>query len=802
MTVIAFARRTRVLFAACTLAVAGAGIASAQSTGFDLAGPSLTVSVTHGAVTLPLSQVPNLSAGDRIRVAVDLPRAQGARYRLVLAFLRGATNPPPKDWLFDAEPWKAKKATIDATVPDGAQQAIVLLVPDTGGALDAVSSAIRGRPGAFVRAAQELNQATLDRARLETFVANVTHRDPAELADVSPQLARSLAVKLDTDCLLRQPDARAACLTQSSNAAVLADAQTSSIAQTLAGTPADIALQLSSTPQAGYGYYSPYIGVIRDVVRLFGAFQSAQLQFIPALGVQHDAITALLLNTVPSFRKPQSVLVAALPGVAAPILPPLSARVEGALCASRPGLLLPVAGAPLVFATHYARDLSLRVKGTDGQTREVPLTIDPVGGGFVLGKTDGAFGPTAEGTVHGLWGFQPFDGPTFRLVATAGRTWQVADDATLIVGRETPLRLVGGAAPCVTRVVLEQADGASRPVAWTAPDADSLALKVPLADAAPGPVTLALYGYGSDQPQRLSLRTFAESSRIAGFDLHAGDRQGVLTGTRLDQVASLDIAGVLFRPSALERSGTGDRLPMVTDMADVGAFQPKQAREAKVTLRDGRQIALKVTIGPPRPQAVLVAKSVERASPAPDPVLSLTLPDADLVPQDARLTFSLRVSGDVHLAPGDAVEVAASEASRSVTLPLRLQDAAIGIASLVPVTALGASAHGALRFRLVQGGVAGPWQPLATLVRVPTLTAWHCPKTGSCTLAGTDLFLIRSIASGGQSVPVPDGFTGGTITVPAPGDGTLSLTLRDAPQPVVTLRVAPVRSGRFQPALE
>ena len=50
---------------------------------------------------------------------------------------------------------------------------------------------------------------------------------------------------------------------------------------------ADIALQLSSTPQAGYGYYSPYIGVIRDVVRLFGALQSAQLQFIPALGVHH-----------------------------------------------------------------------------------------------------------------------------------------------------------------------------------------------------------------------------------------------------------------------------------------------------------------------------------------------------------------------------------------------------------------------------------------------------------------------------------------------------------------------------------
>ena len=94
------------------------------------------------------------------------------------------------------------------------------------------------RSGAFVRASQDLNLAMLDRARLETFVEQVRRRDPGALAELSPQLARSLAVKLDTDCLLRQPDTQAACLTQGSNAMVLADSQTSSIAQTLAGAPA------------------------------------------------------------------------------------------------------------------------------------------------------------------------------------------------------------------------------------------------------------------------------------------------------------------------------------------------------------------------------------------------------------------------------------------------------------------------------------------------------------------------------------------------------------------------------------
>ncbi|TXC72792.1 hypothetical protein FSB78_06190 [Sphingomonas ginsenosidivorax] len=777
------------------VATAGLGIgpAAAETTAFDLAGPVLRISVTHGGETLPLSQVPNLSAGDRLRIAAELPAGQGARYRLVLAFLRGATNPPPKNWLVSAETWKPKKATIDAVVPQGAGQAVVLMVPETGGALDAVGSAIRSRPGAFVRASQELNQAMLDRARLETFVDRVTRRDPAALSAVSPQLARSLAVKLDTDCLLRQPDARVACLTQGSNAAVLADGQTSSIAQTLAGAPADIALQLSSTPQAGFGYYSPYVGVIRDVARIFGAFQSAQLQFIPALGVQHGPTTALLLNTVPSFRKPQSVLVAALPSVAPPALPPLSAGDESALCATQPGLVLPVSGAPLVFATDYARQMAVRLTGSGGRVMEIPATADPARGGYVLGAADAtAFGPGTQATLHGLWGFQPFDGPTFRLVAPAGRSWRAAGDATLVVGRETPLRLTGAAAACVTTVAMERGTGPVQGVAWRADGADALALKVPLAGAGPGDVTIVVSSQGATEPQRIRIRAFAEASRIASFDLRAGDRGGVLTGTRLDQVAALDIDGVEFRPGPLERSGATDRLPMTTDMAAVGALQPGQSREARVTLNDGRVVPLKMTVAPARPAATLVGKTVERIGPAP--ALPLALSGDELVPADARLTFSLRAEGATRLTAGTVVEVTAGESLPVVALPLRLQDPRVGIAAFVPSVTLGDSAHGPLRFRLVQNGVAGDWQPLATLVRLPTLTALRCPPAGGrCMLAGDGLFLVRSVSDGtdAPATAIPDGFTGGTIEVPRPASGRLAVSLRDAPEAPVSLAVAP-----------
>ncbi|MGJ3629028.1 hypothetical protein AB5I41_23125 [Sphingomonas sp. MMS24-JH45] len=54
--------------------------------------------------------------------------------------------------------------------------------------------AVHGRPGAFVRASNDLFQASLDRARLEAFVAGVARVEQAEpqrLAQVSPRLARS-----------------------------------------------------------------------------------------------------------------------------------------------------------------------------------------------------------------------------------------------------------------------------------------------------------------------------------------------------------------------------------------------------------------------------------------------------------------------------------------------------------------------------------------------------------------------------------------------------------------------------------
>jgi hypothetical protein len=73
-------------------------VAHAEPAPFDLAGPSLAVTVTRGQQTLPITQVPNLAPGDRLWIQADFPASQAAHYLMVAAFLRGATNPPPQNW--------------------------------------------------------------------------------------------------------------------------------------------------------------------------------------------------------------------------------------------------------------------------------------------------------------------------------------------------------------------------------------------------------------------------------------------------------------------------------------------------------------------------------------------------------------------------------------------------------------------------------------------------------------------------------------------------------------------------------
>ncbi len=167
------------------LAFFGIEIARADAA-FDLAGPRVEMTVTRSGKTLPISDVPNLQPGDRLWIHPDFPESQSVRYLLIVAFLRGSTNPPPDNWFTRAETWnrQVRQEGIIVTVPAEAQQTLLFLAPETGGDFSTLRGTVRGKPGTFVRASQDLNQASLDRLRLEKYLDDVretSNTDPKEL---------------------------------------------------------------------------------------------------------------------------------------------------------------------------------------------------------------------------------------------------------------------------------------------------------------------------------------------------------------------------------------------------------------------------------------------------------------------------------------------------------------------------------------------------------------------------------------------------------------------------------------------
>ncbi len=775
--------------------------AQADPAAFDLSGPALNVMVTHGATRLPIGQVPNLSEGDRIAVSADLPRDQGVHYLLVAAFLRGATNPPPKNWFTQAKTWERKKNTLDLTVPAGARQLILFLAPETGGGYDSIVDAVRKQPGAFVRASQELNQASLDRARLDTFLDSI-HRlertHPERIETVSPVLTRSLSITLKAECLEQAIDLQAACLTQSRSSLLLADSHSASLTETLVGAPTDLALQLAATPEAGYGYYSSYIGVVRDLARIFGAFQSTQFQYIPALGRAAEARLSLLLNAAPSFAKPKSVMVAALPAIEAPEPPPLRTIAPGrALCRAREGVLLPVEGAPLIYATRYAHAMAVRVTRADGSTLDLPVSADVERGGFLLagpGSYGGDLRVSFDATLHGVWGFTPFDGPRFRIQSPRANSWRAIEGTTVIAGRDNSLTIEGGAAACVEDIALARTSGTTEPLKWAALPDGRVTATIPKAQIAAGQINLLIRQQGIADVDTIALTALTETGRIDAFTLHAGDLHGVLTGTRLDTVASLSVDGAVFSPGAVVRTGKADERVMTVDTpAPVAAWTAGQDRSGRVALKDGRVLPVAVHVAPARPSVTLIDKTIAPAAHAAS--LPITLPSSTVMPLDASLTFSIRGAGATRFSGREQVEIATVDGRASTVIAAangyRVQSAQVAIATIEPAKALGVSAYGPLRYRLLQDGVESDWAPLVTLVRLPTITGVTCDKGAPrCLLTGDALYLLAAVGGDAQFTGVaaiPDGYTATTVAISRPTD-TLFLKLRDDDSVVATAK--------------
>ncbi|MDP9084196.1 MAG: hypothetical protein M3N50_10595 [Pseudomonadota bacterium] len=784
------------------LTLFAAAVAQAVPAPFDLAGPVLQVKISRGPKTLLASQVPNLAVGDRLWIKVDLPPTQSAHYLMVAAFLSGSTNPPPDSWFFPCKTWTGKcaKDGLTVTVPQGAQQVLLFLAPETGGDFRTLVSAVQGRPGAFVRTSQDLNQAALDRSRLEHYLAairSLNASEPAKLMETAPLLARSLAIKVDEKCLDRIPALQAPCLMMGQESLILNDGHSMSIVAALTSGPgSDLAMEASYTPQLNYGYYSPYIASVLDIARILDSFHTAQYQYIPALATQRGETIALTLNTAPAFHSPKSVLVVALPAVEAPQLPPLHAvNPKEIYCAGKSSLVLPVEGAPLVFSTGYAHDVTLSLSTQDGRSIDLPAIADAVQGGFVIDTSAlhaAALADSVHASLQGFWGFERYGGPGFVLLNTHLKSWELAagDEDSLVIGRQDSVHLRADSASCLDGILLRIPNGKELKVEWKSVKAGEVEIKLPLQEVQAGPMTLLVSEYGLSQPQSISLQAFSEAGHFDGFAIHAGDTQGVLKGSRLDEVASLSLRDVVFLPGKELIRNDGDELPMVAqDSLAASALKLERDIAAKVTLNDGRVMPVLASVDVPRPRVTLMSKNVQ---PSPSSVGSnIQLADPGQLPPDALLTFAVRAQFPAAFTRDEHLEVATADETSATILSfsnggIALENSQVAVATLNPTKAFGDSAFGPLRFRVSAKGIAGDWQPLANLVRLPLLKELRCPATPelACRLSGANLYLIDSVADDfafTHAVTVPDGFLGSALPVPHPGAGTLYVKLRDDP---------------------
>jgi len=435
----------------------------------------------------------------------------------------------------------------------------------------------------------------------------------------------------------------------------------------------------------------------------------------------------------------------------------------------------------------------LHLQGKSGVALDAPVRADAEKGGLVVdtkGLDLASLGPSLKGVLHGDWGFTPFDGPEFRLEATTPGGWTlVADDQqALVVGRDDAVRLKGDGAACVEAVTLKAPSGDILATEWKPGPPGELAVTLPLKGVDPGDVTLLVKAYGAKDVDAVPMKAFAQAARLDDFEVHSGDASGLLRGNRLDEVESLSLGGIAFAPGALVSSGGSDELTLAAAPADAEKFKTGQTKTAKVTFKDGRTASLKVKVGPPRPQVALIDKSVQPdLTGTPHPI---RLTDKEEAPQNAELTFSLRAQSPPKFSGREQVQVATSDGGASTTLAsdkgLTFEDAQVAVATLDPAKMLGASGFGALRYRIVEEGVPGDWQPLATLVRLPALRSLKCPSSQdqSCELTGSNLFLIDAVsrhADFDRAVTVPEGFAGYTLSVPHPSGGRLYVKLHDDP---------------------
>ena len=283
----------------------------------------------------------------------------------------------------------------------------------------------------------------------------------------------------------------------------------------------------------------------------------------------------------------------------------------------------------------------------------------------------------------------------------------------------------------------------------------------------------------------------------------------MLKGSHLNEIEKLTLGDLTFTPAP----STADEPPTTLHLAlPPNAPAPPTHIDdhltAKLTLRDGRTLSFPITVSTARPVITLLRKT--SAAPAGS---TITLSNPDDLALTSLLTFTLK--SPMSFPRNGQLEIETLDGTLRTVLTLApsggllMQDPHTVVATLDPLRSFGPSAFGALHVRAVfppktssrnepstttevtvspedSAAPASDWLPLANIVRLPTLTQLQCPPEAGqpCTVTGNNLFLIEDVSTSpafDDPQPVPDGYTGTTLSVPHPSAATLFLKLRDDP---------------------
>src|SRR3546814_4465060 len=116
-----------------------------------------------------------------------------------------------------------------------------------------------------------------------------------------------------------------------------------------------------------------------------------------------------------------------------------------------------------------SRKRAISVTSAARKTFDLPVEALADRGVYVL-KNDrpipaGLVGPVSA-TLHGFWGFKPFQGPEFALQFAGGEPWRPAKDEPLTPGRDNPLTLRGVAPACVASISVSQGQSRAKALSW------------------------------------------------------------------------------------------------------------------------------------------------------------------------------------------------------------------------------------------------------------------------------------------------------------------------------------------------